>query len=193
MGGAPDRSTCTCSSTARACWRRQASSRRTTLDELIAAAASTDDRRHQGPVRRQRRWRRPARRLSAVVRRRRLPHRGRPVRLRQRAVYASFAKFHELFESDSLLLGAPTDWFDPGCVHQRADGDAAHRAVDVPADHSSREVGEDFDVIAWPRSTRAPGRRRCRIGAFSSTVSSRSVDVDASKAFVQWLWVDQTD
>jgi multiple sugar transport system substrate-binding protein len=31
------------------------------------------------------------------------------------------------------------------------------------------------------------------IGAFSSTVSAQSVDVEASKAFVQWLWVDQTD
>jgi multiple sugar transport system substrate-binding protein len=27
----------------------------------------------------------------------------------------------------------------------------------------------------------------------SSTVSARSVDVEAAKAFVQWLWVDQTD
>ena len=30
------------------------------------------------------------------------------------AVYASFAKLHELYQSDSLLLGAPTDWCDPG-------------------------------------------------------------------------------
>ena len=30
------------------------------------------------------------------------------------AVYASFGKLHELYQSDSLLLGAPTDWSDPG-------------------------------------------------------------------------------
>ena len=47
--------------------------------------------------------------------------------------------------------------------------------------------------MAWPALDASTGSPSVPIGAFSSTVSSRSVDVEAAKAFVQWLWVDQTD
>ncbi len=40
--------------------------------------------------------------------------------------------------------------------------------------------------------TRPPARRRCRSAHSPSTVAANSVDVEAAKAFVQWLWVDQT-
>ena len=47
--------------------------------------------------------------------------------------------------------------------------------------------------MPWPALDASTGAPSVPIGAFSSTVSARSVDVDASKAFVQWLWVDQTE
>ena len=49
-------------------------------------------------------------------------------------VYASFGKLNELYQSDSLLLGAPTDWSDPGAFINELTADPAHRAVDVPGD-----------------------------------------------------------
>ena len=152
-----------------------------------------DDRRHQGPVRRQRRWRRPARRRSAVVGRRRLPHRGQPVRLRQRRRLRVVRQAPGAVPQRLPAARGANRLVRPGCVHQRADGDAADRAVDVPADPRVRGRRRLRRHRLAAARCDAPGRRRCRSAAFSSTVSARSVDVDVAKAFVQWLWVDQTD
>ena len=107
-------------------------------------------------------------------------------------VYAAMTKLQELFESDSLLLGAPTDWFDPGAFINELTAIQLTGLWTIPAITES-PIGEDFDVMAWPALDASTGSPSVPIGAFSSTVSSRSVDVDAAKAFVQWLWVDQTD
>ena len=108
-------------------------------------------------------------------------------------MYESFAKVRELFESDSLLLGAPTDWSDPGSFINELTAIQLTGLWTFPQLLES-EIGDDFDVMAWPASsTLPPERHRFPTAALSSTVSARSVDVDASKAFVQWLWVDQTD
>jgi multiple sugar transport system substrate-binding protein len=108
------------------------------------------------------------------------------------AVYESFAKVRELFESDSLLLGAPTDWSDPGSFINQLTAIQLTGLWTFPQLLES-EIGDDFDVIAWPQLDASTGTPSLPYAALSSTVSARSVDVDASKAFVQWLWVDQTD
>jgi multiple sugar transport system substrate-binding protein len=106
------------------------------------------------------------------------------------AVYESFAKVHELFESDSLLLGAPTDWFDPGAFIQGLTAMQWTGLWTFP--QIAAELGDDFDVAGWPAADASTGTPSVPIGAFASTVAANSVDVEASKAFVQWLWVDQT-
>jgi multiple sugar transport system substrate-binding protein len=106
------------------------------------------------------------------------------------AVYASFAKVHELFESDSLLLGAPTDWFDPGALVNGLTAMQWTGLWTFPV--LSAELGDDYDVAGWPAADASTGTPSVPIGAFASTVAANSVDVEAAKAFVQWLWVDQT-
>jgi multiple sugar transport system substrate-binding protein len=107
-------------------------------------------------------------------------------------VYAAMTKLQELFDSDSLLLGAPTDWFDPGAFINELTAIQLTGLWTIPQITDS-PIGDDFDVMAWPALDATTGSPSVPIGAFSSTVSARSVDVEASKAFVQWLWVDQTD
>jgi multiple sugar transport system substrate-binding protein len=106
------------------------------------------------------------------------------------AVYASFAKVHELFESDSLLLGAPTDWFDPGALVNGLTAMQWTGLWTFPV--LSAELGDDYDVAGWPAADRSTGTPSVPIGAFASTVAANAVDVEAAKAFVKWLWVDQT-
>jgi multiple sugar transport system substrate-binding protein len=107
-------------------------------------------------------------------------------------VYAAMTKLQELYDSDSLLLGAPADWFDPSAFINELTAIQFTGLWTIPQITDSA-VGDDFDVIAWPQLDESTGSPSVPIGAFSSTVSARSVDVEASKAFVQWLWVDQTE
>jgi multiple sugar transport system substrate-binding protein len=108
------------------------------------------------------------------------------------AVYASFARLRELFQSDSLLLGAPTDWFDPGSFINQLTAMQLTGLWTFPQLLES-EIGDDFDVIAWPQLDSATGSPALPYAALSSTVSSRTADVDVATAFVQWLWVEETD
>ena len=95
-------------------------------------------------------------------------------------------------------------------VHQRVPAArGAHRLVGPVGD----QPGADRDAVDRPvdpaRSAEAPRRRLRRpavpqlngsggkpsvpVGAYGSCVSAKSQNVDAAKAFVKWLWVDQTD
>jgi multiple sugar transport system substrate-binding protein len=47
-------------------------------------------------------------------------------------------------------------------------------------------------VLPFPRLN-GSGAPSVPVGAYGSCVSAKSQNVDAAKAFVKWLWVDQTD
>ncbi|MDQ3544630.1 MAG: sugar ABC transporter substrate-binding protein, partial [Actinomycetota bacterium] len=55
------------------------------------------------------------------------------------------------------------------------------------------EFGDDFDVMPWPALDASTGVPSVPVGAFSSAVSSKTADAEVAKAFVKWLWVDETD
>lgn len=107
------------------------------------------------------------------------------------AVYAMFAKIQELYNGSSLLLGAPTDWYDPGAFINEFTAMQFTGLWTLP--DITEAFGDDFDVMAWPALDASTGVPSVPIGAFSSAVSAKSADIDASTAFVKWLWVDQTD
>jgi len=108
------------------------------------------------------------------------------------AVYESFAKLRELFESDSLLLGAPTDWFDPGSFINGLSAMQLTGLWTFPQLLAS-EIGDDFDVMAWPQLDASTGSPVLPYAALSSAVSSRTADPDVARAYVKWLWVDSTE
>ncbi len=103
----------------------------------------------------------------------------------------ALGRLHELFTSGSLLLGAPTDWSAPDafttelCAMQWT---GLWNFATI-----QKELGDDFGVLPWPKfSANGPGAASAPIGAFGSCVSAKSKNPDAAKAFVKWLWVDNT-
>ena len=52
--------------------------------------------------------------------------------------------------------------------------------------------GDDFGVVAFPAIGSA-GRAAVPFGAFGSCVAAKGKNIDAAKAFVKWLWIDNDD
>jgi multiple sugar transport system substrate-binding protein len=100
---------------------------------------------------------------------------------------ASYEKVKELNDSGSLLVGAPTDWWDPSAFTQ---GLAAMQWTGLWAMPGIKKgVGDDFGVVAWPAFD-AKGTPVTFWGGWSEMVNAKSKNVDAAKQFVKWLWLD---
>jgi multiple sugar transport system substrate-binding protein len=106
------------------------------------------------------------------------------------AAAEAFGKLRTLFTSGSLLLGAPTDWSDPSAISQGLTAMQWTGLWTLP--DLQKNLGDDFGVLPFPRLN-ASGAPSVPVGAYGSCVNARSQNVDAAKAFVKWLWVDQTD
>ncbi|MFB6817905.1 ABC transporter substrate-binding protein [Streptomyces sp. NPDC056347] len=95
-----------------------------------------------------------------------------------------------LHDDKSLLLGFPTDWWDPsaltqGVVPMQWSGLWAMPAV-------STALGDDFGVLPWP-AYGTGGTPAVRVGGWTSCVNAKGRNAAAAKKFVQWLWVRQSD
>jgi len=107
---------------------------------------------------------------------------------------AAWTKLKELADSGALLVGNPTDWWDPSAL---IDGTAAMQLTGLWAMPAiAKALGDDFGVIPWP-ALDAQGTPTTTLGGWSEVVNGKSKNVDAAKAFVQWLWIttakDQQD
>jgi multiple sugar transport system substrate-binding protein len=107
------------------------------------------------------------------------------------AAVESLRKLRELFTSKTLLLGAPTDWSDPSAFTQGLTAMQFTGLWTFPA--IQKALPDDFGVLPWPKLNATTGKPSVPVGAYGSTVSAKSKNVDAAKKFVKWLWVDQTD
>lgn len=106
-------------------------------------------------------------------------------------VKQSFASMRELFESKSILLGSPTDWWDPSSFTQ---GLAAMQWCGLWAMPGiQKALGDDFGVVAWPKFSSSVGTPSTFAGGWGAMVSAKAKDVEAAKAFVKWLWVDNAE
>ena len=56
---------------------------------------------------------------------------------------------------------------------------------------TARELGEDFGVVPWP-ALDAEGTPATFIGGWCECVNANSPNIDAAKAYVKWLWIDNT-
>ncbi|WP_238705463.1 ABC transporter substrate-binding protein [Serinicoccus profundi] len=94
-----------------------------------------------------------------------------------------------LWTDETLLLGEAKDWFDAEAF---ISGRAAMQWTGLwtfPA--ISEALGDDFGAIPWP--VLEGGAPSVPVGAYGACVSTRAADVEAAKAFVRWLWIEQTD
>ena len=102
----------------------------------------------------------------------------------------SFLKLRELFDSKSILLGSPTDWWDPSSFTQ---GLAAMQWCGLWAlPGIQKAVPDDFGVVAWPAFSSTVGKPSTFLGGWAAQVSAKAKDVEAAKAFVKWLWIDNS-
>jgi len=103
----------------------------------------------------------------------------------------SFLKLRELFESGSILLGAPTDWWDPSSFTQ---GLAAMQWCGLWALPAiTKAFGDDVGVVPWPAFSATVGKPSTFLGGWAAMVSAKAKDVEAAKAYVKWLWVDNAE
>ena len=101
----------------------------------------------------------------------------------------AFLKLRELYQSGSLLIGAPTDWFDPSSFITGLAAMQWGGMWEMPAIKDA--LGDDFGVLPWP-ALDAQGQPATFWGGWTEFVSAKSKYLDAAKAYVKWLWIDNT-
>jgi multiple sugar transport system substrate-binding protein len=102
----------------------------------------------------------------------------------------AFDKMAKLCNSDSLLMGAPADWYDSSSF---IDGLTAMQwggQWTLPVVQEA--LGDDFGVVPWPAAD-AQGKPATWYGGWYEEVNAASKNIDAAKDFVKWLWVDNLE
>ncbi|MHA6618687.1 ABC transporter substrate-binding protein [Pseudonocardia sp. DLS-67] len=103
----------------------------------------------------------------------------------------SFRKLRELADSGSLLLGAPTDYWDPSAFTQEL---TAMQWCGLWAMPKIQEaLGDDFGIVPWPALSATVGKPSTFLGGWTSMVSAKAQDVDMAKDFTRWLWIDNAE
>ncbi|WP_158881747.1 ABC transporter substrate-binding protein [Amycolatopsis anabasis] len=115
---------------------------------------------------------------------------GRAVGFDDPRAATAFARLRALNAGNALLLGAPTDWSDPGAF---IGGLAAMQWTglwNVPKVRAA--LGDDFGVLPFPKLD-DHGKPSVPVGAYGASVNAKSKNVAAGKDFLKWLWIDQAD
>lgn len=101
----------------------------------------------------------------------------------------AYKKVKELNDSGALLIGAPTDWWDPSAFTQ---GLVAMQWTGLWAMPAIKEaLGDDFGVMGWPAV--AGGTPATFWGGWAEMVNAKSKHIEEAKKFVKWLWIDNTE
>jgi multiple sugar transport system substrate-binding protein len=105
-------------------------------------------------------------------------------------VAASWLKLKELNDTGALLMGSTTDYWDPSAFIQGATAMQWTGLWAFPAINEA--LGEDVGVFAWPPSD-AEGTSSTFWGGWGECVNAKSANLDAAKALVKWMWIDNTE
>ncbi len=100
---------------------------------------------------------------------------------------AAYEPLRALNASDSLLIGAPSDWWDPSAFTQ---GLAAMQWTGLWAYPAIRRaLGDDVGALPWPALDGA-GTPVTFLGGWSAMVNAQNAHIREAKAYVKWLWID---
>ncbi|MDN0200608.1 sugar ABC transporter substrate-binding protein [Streptomyces sp. S.PNR 29] len=103
-------------------------------------------------------------------------------------VVEGLKKMRKLFTSGHLLLGAPTESWDPSSLNQ---GLCAIQFCGMWAmPQIQQALGDDWGVFPFPKTVDS-GKQSVYNGGWSMFVNAKGKNVDAAKEFVKWLWIDQ--
>ena len=109
----------------------------------------------------------------------------------ERTVLA-YQKVKEINDSGALLIGAPTDWWDPSAFNQ---GLAAMQWTGLWAMPAILEaLGDDVGVLPWP-ALDAQGTPVTFWGGWSQMANPKGQNQQLAEAkkFISWLWIQKTD
>lgn len=104
--------------------------------------------------------------------------------------YAALTAYREFYASAGLLQAASAEWYDGAAF---VNGEAAMQwgglwsLPDIKA-----AWGDDVGVLPFP-AIGSGGRPAVPFGAFGACVAEKGKNVEASKEFVKWLWIDQEE
>jgi multiple sugar transport system substrate-binding protein len=101
----------------------------------------------------------------------------------------AYQKLRELVNSNAVLIGAPTDWWDPSAFNQGLCAMQWCGLWAYPAIHKA--LGDDVGALAWP-ALDAQGTPATFFGGWSQMVNSRSPHLDEAKRYVRHLWIENS-
>jgi multiple sugar transport system substrate-binding protein len=105
-------------------------------------------------------------------------------------VVEGLKKMRKLFTSGDLLLGAPTESWDPSSLNQ---GLCAIQFCGMWAMPGIQDaLGDDWGVFPFPKTIDS-GKQSVYNGGWSMFVNARGKNVEAAKEYVKWLWIDQKE
>lgn len=101
----------------------------------------------------------------------------------------AYQGLRDLNKSGHLLLGSPTDWWDPSAFTQ---GLAAMQWCGLWAMPGIKKaLGDDFGVVPWP-AFNAKGTPVTFWAGWNAVVNGKSKNLAAAKAMVKAMWIDNT-
>ncbi|MER5295712.1 extracellular solute-binding protein [Streptomyces pharetrae] len=105
-------------------------------------------------------------------------------------VKEGLVKLRKLFTSGDLLLGAPTDFWDPSALNQGLTAIQWCGMWAMP--QMQQALGDDLGIFPFPKVTDA-GAPAVYNGGWSMFVNAKGRNVEAAKEYVKWLWIDQKE
>ncbi len=104
--------------------------------------------------------------------------------------YQALVAYRDFSKSGNVVQSASAEWFSPDAF---VNGEAAFQWGGLWSLPAIKEAfGDDVGVVAFP-GIGAKGRPAVPFGAFGACVAAKGKNVEASKEFVKWLWIDQED
>lgn len=105
-------------------------------------------------------------------------------------VIEGIKKMRKLFTSGDLLLGAPTESWDPSSLNQGLCAIQFCGMWAMPGIQAA--LGDDWGVFPFPKTIDS-GKQSVYNGGWSMFVNAKSENVEAAKEYVKWLWIDQKE
>jgi multiple sugar transport system substrate-binding protein len=104
----------------------------------------------------------------------------------------AWTKARELNQSGNLLIGSPTDWWDPAAFVQGLCAMCWGGLWMMP--EVVRQIGDDFVVTQWLPVSVDGGSPRCSTfwGGWQEFVNGQSKNIPEAKELVRWQWIENT-
>ena len=104
-----------------------------------------------------------------------------------------FEHFREYQKEGTLLMGAPTDWWDPAAFNQGLCGIQWGGFWQMPG--TEEVVGDDFSFSVFPPHPLGGNKARyyTGLGGWVGSVYGKTKHLPEAMEYTKWQWIDNTD